>query len=63
MDIWQSGETGCQRVADLRLSDKSRAPMTVASGHLHRTIFSEMRHDAIEIMIVEGVQNALKSCD
>jgi hypothetical protein len=57
MDIRQSFETCRQRCPHVRLALEARAPGLVAARHLQHAVVGEKRHDAVEIMRVEGVAN------
>src|SRR5690606_16156850 len=62
VDVGQAFEARRQRGFHLLLAFTACAPWLVATRHLQNAVVSEKRHDAIEVMRVEGFAQLHQRC-
>src|SRR5829696_2194588 len=56
-------EAGSEAAGDLFLADEPSPPHVWASGRFEDTVLCEVRHDRIEVVLVERVQHLAESLD
>src|SRR5260221_8384085 len=61
--IRDAGEPRAQRLRHGGCTNRPTAPRIGAARHLQHAILAEKAHDAVEIVVIEGVENGLKRFD